>query len=71
MAEAGDLYHGFPSLVDTLGGAGSLRSLRGGDGLVREVLEIPGSVNGVKGVFQYFKNPDGTINHRLFVPRKP
>lgn len=24
---------------------------------------------GRDGVFQFIKNPDGTINHRLFVPK--
>jgi hypothetical protein len=71
MADSSDLYHSFPTLVDTLEDAGSTQTIVGADGVSREMLEIPGSINGEDGVFQYIKNPDSTINHRLFVPNGP
>ena len=43
-------------------------------GLTKEILEIPcsyatsrGTV--LDGVFQFIKEADGAINHRLFIPR--
>jgi hypothetical protein len=68
MADVTDLYHGFPMLIDTMEQAGDTRIIIGGDGVLRDVLEIPGSINGRNGVYQYIKNSDGTINHRLFIP---
>ena len=64
-------FHSFPRSVEAFENAGSVRTITGGDKVVREVLEIPGSYGGRDGVFQFIKNPDGTINHRLFVPNKP
>lgn len=66
--DATDLFHAFPTLVDTSGDVGTVRTVVGGDGSTYQVLEIPGSINGQNGVYQYIKNSDGTINHRLFVP---
>jgi filamentous hemagglutinin len=40
----------------------------GRDGVKRLWLEIPGRYRGRDGVFQFIKEADGTINHRLFVP---
>lgn len=71
-------FHSFPAAVEAFESSGTVRSLTGGDKVVRQVLEIPGSYMkpsspGVPGklydgVFQWIKNPDNTINHRLFVP---
>lgn len=64
-------FHSFPESVTAFENAGKVRTITGGDKVVREVLEIPGSYSGRDGVFQFIKNPDGTINHRLFVPNQP
>lgn len=64
-------FHSFPESVRAFESAGSVRSITGGDGIVREILEIPGSYSGRDGLFQFIKNQDATINHRLFVPNKP
>jgi hypothetical protein len=64
---AGD-YHSFPELVKNYESLGTVKTITGGDGVVRDALEIPGSYGGRDSVFQFIKNPDGTINHRLFVP---
>ena len=69
QAASGD-YHGFPQSVDAFSGDGTVTSIVGGDGVTRLKLTIPGSYNGQTGVFEYIRNPDGTINHRLFVPNK-
>ncbi|WP_325101069.1 hypothetical protein [Paraburkholderia kururiensis] len=69
QAASGD-YHGFPQSVDAFSGAGTVSQIVGGDGVTRSMLTIPGSYNGKTGVFEYIRNPDGTINHRLFVPSK-
>ncbi len=64
-------FHSFPESVTAFETAGKVRTVTGGDKVVREVLEIPGSYSGKNGVFQFIKNPDGTINHRQFVPYQP
>ncbi len=65
-------FHSFPESVTAFESAGTVRTVTGGDGVVRQVLEIPGSYGrGGNGVFQFIKNADGTINHRLFVPNSP
>ena len=33
-------------------------------------LEIPGSYKGKDGVFEYIIEPDNTVNHRFFRPKK-
>jgi len=67
MNTAGDLYHGFPSLVDDVLAKSGQWFLRAGkDGKVYEWLTAPGTINGEKGVFEYIKNSAGSINHRLF-----
>ncbi|HIW05934.1 MAG TPA: VENN motif pre-toxin domain-containing protein [Candidatus Ignatzschineria merdigallinarum] len=69
QAASGD-YHGFPSSVDHFSGAGKMTEIIGGDGITRYKLEIPGEYRGRTGVFEYIRDPDGKINHRLFVPDK-
>jgi RHS repeat-associated protein len=65
-------FHSFPESVTAFESAGTVRTVTGGDNVVRQVLEIPGSYgSGEKGVFQFIKDSDGTINHRLFVPKSP
>jgi filamentous hemagglutinin len=44
--------------------------ITGGDGVERLKLEISGSYRGREGIFEYIREPNGTINHRLFVPKK-
>lgn len=69
QAASGD-YHGFPQSADAFSGEGTVSQIVGGDGVTRWRLTIPGSYNGKTGVFEYIRNPDGTINHRLFVPNR-
>lgn len=69
-------FHSFPESVTAFETSGTVRSITGGDGVVRQMLEIPGSYTDAKGVihdgvFQFIKEADGAINHRLFVKRAP
>jgi filamentous hemagglutinin len=65
--KTGDL-HGFPESVTTFQGAGQVTKITGGDGVVRDMLKIPGEYRGKQGVFEFIRESDGAINHRLFVP---
>ncbi|MGC6390118.1 hypothetical protein ACMV8I_21100 [Ewingella sp. S1.OA.A_B6] len=69
QASSGD-YHSFPESVDGHSGQGIVTEITGGDGIKRLKLEISGNYRGSEGVFEYIRNPDGSINHRLFVPNK-
>ena len=30
------------------------------------LLQVQGEINGVKGIFEFILQPDGTVNHQLF-----
>ena len=76
---AGD-FHSFPESIAAFDSAGTVRTLTGVEKEV-QVLEISGSYltpsapgypgKWYDGVFQWMKDPDNTINHRLFVPNPP
>ena len=61
-----DLNHAFPSIVDSFVNINSGRPIIGGDGVVRTLIEIPGSINGRTGHFEYIIEPNGMCNHRFF-----
>ncbi len=61
-----DDFHSFPKSVKAFQGDGSVKKITGGDGVVREELKIPGEYRGREGNFEFIKEPDGKINHRLF-----
>lgn len=63
-------YHAFPESVKALQGVGQVTGLKGGDGVSREMLTIPGGYKGREGSFEFIKNANGAINHRLFKPEK-
>jgi len=63
--KTGDL-HGFPESVRTFQSAGQVTKITGGDGKVRDMLKIPGEYRGKQGFFEFIKESDGSINHRLF-----
>jgi putative mafB-like protein len=69
QASSGD-YHSFPEAVDSFSKYGKVSKIKGGDGITRQKLEIPGGYKGKEGVFEYIKEPNGNINHRLFKPNK-
>jgi len=61
-------FHAFPKSVEGFQGAGKVTTITGGDGVRRSMLKIPGDYRGRTGVFEFIKEADGTINHRLFRP---
>ena len=61
-------FHAFPESVKGFQDAGQLSKLTGGDGVVRDMLKIPGGYKGKDGIFEFIKEADGSINHRLFRP---
>ncbi|WP_338880431.1 hemagglutinin repeat-containing protein [Achromobacter veterisilvae] len=65
--KSGDL-HAFPESVKMFQEAGEVSRITGGDGVVRDMLKIPGEYRGKQGVFEFIKEADGSINHRLFKP---
>lgn len=64
-----DIKHGFPSMIDDMAGMyGNIGNFTSGNGVVRMAVELPGSINGEVGIFQYIIEADGVIvNHRFFV----
>lgn len=64
----GSDYHSFPEIVKNYASTGQVSTIKGGDGIVRQMLRIPGSYQGRKGVFEFIKEVDGSINHRFFRP---
>jgi RHS repeat-associated protein len=61
-------FHSFPEIVKNYEVLGTVRKTKGGDGVVRDMLVIPGGYGGKNGNFEFIKELDGTINHRFFNP---
>jgi hypothetical protein len=61
--------HNFPEHVTAFQDAGQVTKITGGDGIVRDMLKIPGEYKGKVGNFEFIKEADGTITHRFFNPR--
>lgn len=67
QVKQGDL-HAFPESVKAFQDAGQVSKITGGDGVARDMLKIPGEYRGKQGAFEFIKEADGSINHRLFRP---
>jgi hypothetical protein len=63
-------FHAFPESVKGFQGSGQVSKIAGGDGVERTILRIPGEYKGKDGKFEFMKEPNGSINHRLFRPNK-
>ena len=59
-------FHAFPESVTAFENSGVVSQLKGGDGILREMLKIPGRYRGKTGFFEFIKEANGEINHRLF-----
>jgi hypothetical protein len=65
-------FHGFSASVDGFAGFGQVTSFRGGDGLSRTRVTLPGSFrdsrgNWRNGHFEWIIEPNRQVNHRFFV----
>lgn len=63
-------FHAFPEIVKSYASTGEVATIRGGDGMTRWMLRIPGSYQGREGVFEFIREPNGVITHRLFKPNQ-
>jgi RHS repeat-associated protein len=61
-------FHSFPEGIKAFEKYGIRSFIKGGDEIEREMLKIPGSYKGKSGYFEFIKEADGSINHRLFNP---
>lgn len=66
MNNSADLYHNFPTVVDNYIDASNTTYITGGDGVLRYQVQIPGTINGTRGVFDYIIDLNGWCNHRCF-----
>lgn len=64
--EGADLDHNFPSIIDKQAAGAKVKTITGGDGIDRTKVELPGSINGKDGSFNWIIEPDKTVNHRQF-----
>lgn len=53
--------------VEAVAEAGQSFELKGGDGVVRTLVQAPGEVNGQKGIFEYIINKAGQVTHQIFI----
>ena len=66
MENTAYLNHAFPSIIDTYVDIYLGRPIRGGDGIIRNIIEIPGSINKTPGIYEFIIEPNGMCNHRYF-----
>lgn len=65
-----DDFHAFPESVKAFLEDATVTTIKGGNDIERQKLTISGGYKGRKGVFEFIKEADGSINHRLFKPNK-
>jgi hypothetical protein len=46
---------------------GQAFSLRGGDKVVRTLVQTPGNLNGKSGIYEYILDPSGKVTHQRFI----
>ena len=66
MSDPTDLHHAFPYVVDSMVDLNKATPITGGDKITRKLIQIPGSINGNDGFFEYIIEADGSCNHRFF-----
>jgi len=64
-----DKYHGFPQQIDQLATSGKVTPITGSDGVTYWKLEVSGTINNKSGVFEFIRDAEGKINHRLFIEK--
>jgi hypothetical protein len=53
--------------LDAVAKAGQSFELKGGDGVVRTLIQAPGGMNGKAGIFEYMINKAGQVIHQRFI----
>jgi len=48
--------------------SGQVFKIKGGDGVVRTLIQAPGEVNKKSGIFEYMLNKKGQVEHQRFIP---
>ena len=63
-----DPFHSFSDIVDNYAQFAKKSPLKGGDGITRLKLELPGSLNGRDGIFEWIVDPRSEygVTHRFF-----
>lgn len=62
-----DIYHRACSfLSETQLSKGTAFYITGHDKVRCILLQVQGEINGVKGIFEFILQPDGTVSHQLF-----
>lgn len=59
-------FHGSPESVKAFEADGIVTTIKGGNGVTRQMLKIPGGCSDKKGFFEFIQEADGS--HRLFRP---
>lgn len=66
-ASKNDIYHRACSfLSETQLSKGTAFYITGYDEVRCILLQVQGEINGVKGIFEFILQPDGTVSHKLF-----
>jgi hypothetical protein len=61
-----DIEHAAPTFARDMASEGQHFTIRGGDGVYRNLTQVEGIVNGKSGVFEYIVGPQG-LEHQRFV----
>ena len=63
-----DSFHGFSDIIDNYAGQAQTFAIKGGDGRIRTLYQIKGSLNGKKGIFEWIHDSSVGVTHRRFIP---
>ncbi|EDM79665.1 hypothetical protein PPSIR1_16425 [Plesiocystis pacifica SIR-1] len=62
-----DISHASPTFARDMVSQGQHFTIRGGDGVTRNLTQVIGEVDGVEGVFEFIVGPKG-LTHQRFIP---
>ena len=63
-----DPHHSFSDIVDNYVEYADVFELVGGDGKIRTLYQLKGSLNGKKGIFEWIYDKERGVTHRRFIP---
>ena len=67
-ARKSDPHHSFSDIIDNYAGNAKSFTLKGGDGKTRTLYQVQGSLNGIKGIFEWIYDSSKGVTHRRFIP---